>query len=172
MRGGNLMFGHQDDDQQMLNDQAAAVQTPTTDDLPSGAPLTAHQNDENASVGMALPTPSDDASLTQPDSGTLTHDDSSTPSPSSDFKATDNTNDLLDIKQKALSQLSPIVDRLDQSPEERFNTTMMMIQASDNQELINKAYEAAQQITDEKLKAQALLDIVNEINYFTHPHQD
>ena len=42
-----------------------------------------------------------------------------------------------------------------------------MIQAADDQSLIKTAYEAAQQITDEKSKAQALLDIVNEINYFT-----
>ena len=77
------------------------------------------------------------------------------------------TNDLIDIKQKALSQLSPLISHLDQSPEEKFRTTMMMIQASDNQNLINTAYEAALQIADEKSKAQALLDIINEINYFT-----
>ncbi len=78
--------------------------------------------------------------------------------------------ELLDIKQQALSQLTPLVSHLDQSPVEKFRTLMMMIQASDNQSLISQAYEAAQQITDEKEKAQALLDIVNEINYFTHPH--
>ena len=44
---------------------------------------------------------------------------------------------------------------------------MMMIQASDNQSLIESAYEAAHKITDEKARAQALLDVVNEINYFT-----
>ena len=76
--------------------------------------------------------------------------------------------DLLDIKQQALSQLSPIVGQLEQSPEEKFRTIMMMIQASDNQSLVKSAYEAAQAIPDEKVKAQALLDIVNEINYFTH----
>jgi hypothetical protein len=76
-------------------------------------------------------------------------------------------NDLIDIKQQALTQLSPLVGHLDQSPEEKFRTTMMMIQASDDQSLIQTAYDAAQQITDEKVKAQALLDIVNEINYFT-----
>jgi hypothetical protein len=43
----------------------------------------------------------------------------------------------------------------------------MMIQASDDQSMIHTAYEIAQQIPDEKLKAQALLDVVNEINYFT-----
>jgi hypothetical protein len=80
-------------------------------------------------------------------------------------------NDLIDIKQKALTQLSPLVGHLEQSPEEKFRTTMMMIQASDDQSLIPVAYEAANSIQDEKVKAQALLDIVNEINYFTQHHQ-
>ena len=75
--------------------------------------------------------------------------------------------DLLDIKQKALQELSPLVDQLEQSPEEKFKTTMMMIQASDDQALLPAAYDAAQAITDEKARAQALLDVVNEINYFT-----
>jgi hypothetical protein len=40
-----------------------------------------------------------------------------------------------------------------------------MIQASDDKSMISSAYQIAQKITDEKAKAQALLDIVNEINY-------
>lgn len=87
-------------------------------------------------------------------------DDVVTPSDTADSS-------LLSLKQQALSDLSPLVDHLDQTPEEKFRTTMMMIQASDNQALIETAYKAAQAITDEKVKAQALLDIVNEINYFT-----
>ena len=78
--------------------------------------------------------------------------------------------DLLDLKQKALQELSPLVDHLEQNPEEKFKTTMMMIQASDDQALLPAAYQAAQAITDEKAKAQALLDVVNEINYFTQSH--
>ena len=81
------------------------------------------------------------------------------------------SNDLMEIKQQALNQLSPLVGHLDQTPVEKFRTTMMLIQASDNQDLVKDAYAAAQQITDEKAKAQALLDIVNEINYFTQ-HQE
>jgi hypothetical protein len=81
--------------------------------------------------------------------------------------STFNTDDLLGIKQQALQQLSPLLGHLDQAPEERFRTTMMMIQASDDSTLLRSAYEAAQQIGDEKARAQALLDIVNEINYFT-----
>lgn len=74
---------------------------------------------------------------------------------------------LSDLKQQALQQLSPLVGQLEQTPEEKFRTTMMLIQASDNQDLLQTAYEAANQITDEKAKAQALLDVINEINYFS-----
>lgn len=75
--------------------------------------------------------------------------------------------ELLAVKQQALDALSPLVGNLDQSPEEKFRTTMMMIQASDDRSLVRTAYEAAQAIEDEKVKAQALLDVINEINYFT-----
>lgn len=76
--------------------------------------------------------------------------------------------DLLQIKEQALQNLTPLVNHLGQTPEEKFKTTMMLIQASDNPQLIGEAYEAANQIEDEKTRAQALLDVVNEINYFTH----
>lgn len=79
--------------------------------------------------------------------------------------------DLGELKQQALSQLTPLVGHLDQTPEEKFRTTMMMIQAADDQTLIKSAYDAAQKITDEKTKAQALLDVINEINYFSQKSQ-
>ena len=81
--------------------------------------------------------------------------------------------ELFDIKQQALHNLAPLVDKLDQTPEEKFKTTMMLIQASDNAALIKDAYDAASAIGDEKARAQALLDVVNEINYFTqHPQSN
>jgi hypothetical protein len=75
--------------------------------------------------------------------------------------------DLALIKQEALKELNPLVSHLNQTPEEKFRTTMMMIQAADDDSLIKDAYEAAKAIKDEKARAQALLDVVNEINYFT-----
>lgn len=77
------------------------------------------------------------------------------------------THELIDVKQQALGELSPLIDQLNQTPEERFRTLMMMIQASDDQHLIKDAFTAAHNIEDEKARAQALLDVVNEINYFT-----
>ncbi len=79
--------------------------------------------------------------------------------------------DLSQIKQQVLQSLEPLVGQLDQAPEEKFKTIMMLIQASDNSKMLKEAYAAAAQITDEKTRAQALLDIVNEINYFTQQAQ-
>lgn len=94
-------------------------------------------------------------------------DDPSPPAVSDPISDDSADDDLSDIKRQALEQLSPLVHKLDQTPEEKYKTIMMMIQASDNQDLISDAYEAAQKITDEKAKAEALLNIVNEINYFS-----
>lgn len=94
-----------------------------------------------------------------------------TPAPGAPTDQPVNTDDLLDIKHDALQQLSPLVGHLEQTPEEKFRTTMMMIQASDNHALVREAYEAAQQIPSEKERAQAFLDIINEINYFTQQNQ-
>ena len=84
--------------------------------------------------------------------------------------ASNTPDELLDIKQDALRELKPLVGHLEQNAEEKFRTTMMMIQASDDHSLLQSAYDAAKQITDEKARAQALLDVVNEINYFTQHH--
>lgn len=75
-------------------------------------------------------------------------------------------NNLMDIKKEALMELSPLVHQLDQSADENFETFMMMIQASDNKSLIPQAFEAAKNISDDKKRARALLDVINEINYF------
>jgi hypothetical protein len=121
-------------------------------DSPSVAPITSPEpleTPELPAVGTPDPIVSDDN----------VSPSSSTPSGASD--------ELLDLKQQALQQLSPLVNQLEQTPEEKFRTTMMMIQASDDQTLLKTAYDAAQAITDEKSRAQALLDVINEINYFT-----
>lgn len=92
-----------------------------------------------------------------------------TPKDSSSSRNTSaSDDDLLSIKADALHDLSPLVNQLDLDPEEKFKTIMMLIQTSDNKTLIPDAYEIAKKISDDKVKAQALLDVVNEINYFTH----
>ena len=81
-------------------------------------------------------------------------------------------NPLAGLKQEALDHLEPLADHIEGSPEETFKTTMMMIQANDNHTLLEKALEAAKKIEDDKVRAQAMLDIINEINYFAQASQD
>lgn len=93
---------------------------------------------------------------------------SSEPAESENVSSSSTPSEIDQIKQDALAQLSPIVDELDQPAEEKYRTLMMMIQASDDQSLIKSAYESANRIDDKKVRAEALLAIVNEINYFAN----
>lgn len=83
-----------------------------------------------------------------------------------------NFTELQDIKVQALRDLGPLVEHIDQDPEERFNTLIMMIRSSDDERLIKPAFEAAKSIPDDKKRADALLDVINEINYLTRPQAD
>lgn len=139
---------------------------------PTSAPVTddtAAISEDSSAPAEAAPAPEEveaqqvDATLPAP---------VAEPEPAEAPAEPEDSDDLTSIKQEALQQLSPLVGHLDQTPEEKFRTTMMMIQAADNQSLIKTAYDAAQHISDEKEKAQALLDVINEINYFTQQKKD
>jgi len=81
------------------------------------------------------------------------------------------SSDLESIKKDALSELRPLVDKLDVSPEEKFDTYLLLLRSTDDQALIAPAHEAARMITDEARRAQALLDVIKEIDYLSNPHQ-
>ncbi|HEX7368284.1 MAG TPA: hypothetical protein VF261_01350 [Candidatus Saccharimonadales bacterium] len=175
------MFGHQDEPKQTpadthdspvvepVSDGTLGDNTAAAGSTPAAPAIEEHEADGLDDTGVRAPsgqpfgnTPLDDSDDDNEDS-TPRSDAPTTPAYASSVDA----NALLDIKQQALQQLSPLVDHLEQSPEEKFRTTMMMIQASDNKDLLKTAYAAAQQISDDKERAQALLDVINEINYFT-----
>jgi hypothetical protein len=79
--------------------------------------------------------------------------------------------DLESIKKDALSELRPLVDKLNVAPEEKFDTYLLLLRSTDDQALIAPAHEAARGITDEARRAQALLDIIKEIDYLSGPQQ-
>jgi hypothetical protein len=79
--------------------------------------------------------------------------------------------DLESIKKDALSELRPLVDKLNVAPEEKFDTYLLLLRSTDDQALIAPAHEAARNITDEARRAQALLDIIKEIDYLSGPQQ-
>jgi hypothetical protein len=181
-----MLFGHQNDDTKPADSPADST---SVTDAPAANPLAT-----DPATGVSLPvvedleqdTTASQPVLNQPDATSVQASDDtpavsdvaaaepvSAPAPKLDDDLLQPSADdgLLNLKQEALQQLGPLVGHLDQTPEEKFRTTMMMIQSSDNPGLIKDAYSAAQQISDDKVRAQALLDIVNEINYFTHRDQ-
>lgn len=75
--------------------------------------------------------------------------------------------ELDQIKQQALSELQPLVDKLDVSPEEKFDTYLLLLRSTDDKALIAPAHDAAKNIADEARRAQALLDIIKEIDFLS-----
>ena len=92
-----------------------------------------------------------------------------TPSVSAPAPATAADPALDTIKQTALNELRPLVDKLDVSPEEKFDTYLLLLRSTDDKTLIAPAHDAAVAIVDEARRAQALLDIIKEIDYFSNP---
>jgi hypothetical protein len=133
-------------------------------DLPDTSAVSENSSPEPASVPASppvIPHPADPSGVPQPTPPPIISTAGSTTA------AAPEAGDLLTLKQSALHELSPLLGHLEQTPEEKFRTTMMMIQASDDHTMLQSAYDAARSIKDEKARAQALLDVVNEINYFT-----
>lgn len=79
--------------------------------------------------------------------------------------------DLTPIKTEAINELRPLVDKLDLPAEEKFDTYLLLLRSTDDRTLIAPAHAAAQGIADEAKKAQALLDIIKEIDYLSNPQQ-
>lgn len=72
------------------------------------------------------------------------------------------------IKKDALNELRPLVDKLNVSAEEKFDTYLLLLRSTDDKSLIAPAHEAAKGIADEARRAQALLDVIKEIDYLSH----
>ena len=79
--------------------------------------------------------------------------------------------DLDSIKKDALTELRPLVDKLDLEPEEKFDIYLLLLRSTDDKTLIAPAHVAAKNIPDETKRAQALLDVIKEIDFLSSPIQ-
>jgi hypothetical protein len=75
--------------------------------------------------------------------------------------------DLDGLKASALEELRPLVGKLNLPAEEHFDTLLLIIRSTDDQSLLSQAHDAAKEITDDTRRAQALLDVIKEIDYFS-----
>ena len=165
--------------------ESASVESPSADS-PASEEATTSEPEEEPAPTVVAPAESvpavepvkDETPTSEPEetpSASESSNDTATPLSSAGASAgipAVDTNKLASLKQHALDHLEPLADQLDQSPEEEFRTTMMRIQANDNHTLLEKALNAAKKIEDGSARAKALLDIINEINYFAQVADD
>lgn len=81
------------------------------------------------------------------------------------------SDDLDSVKKEALGELRPLVGKLNVSPEEKFDTYLLLIRSTDDKTLIAPAHEAAKLIEDEAKRADALLNIIKEIDFLSGPKE-
>lgn len=140
------------DDDAPATDVDTVLPTPTT---PPPAPLDDMPTAEPA-VAMPTPSPVGDIAPTSEDSASA---------------AAPADPELDRIKQQALGELRPLVDKLNVPAEEKFDTYLLLLRSTDDKALIAPAHEAANSITDEARRAQALLDIIKEIDFLSQAQQ-
>lgn len=182
------------DDQmaQAINDSATAVagtednqQVPAPQPAPAPAPAPQDEGGQDDAAQQPVPAPNPVPEQTpevqpqdddQPEPAPHPEEPEQSPEPNEQSVADNPVNagdssqtdgELLGVKQQALEELSPLLDHLDLDPEQKFDTYMEIIRASDDKNLVKPAFEAAHQIEDEDKRARALLDVVNEVNYLT-----
>ncbi len=78
--------------------------------------------------------------------------------------ATSGDADLDRVKSAALSDLKPIVDKIEATPDKKFKIYKEIIESTNDKTCIEPAYNIAKTLTDEQAKADALLYIVEEID--------
>lgn len=74
---------------------------------------------------------------------------------------------LENIRKDALMELRPLVDKLDLAPEEKFDIYLLLLRSTDDTALIAPAHEAAKKIADESKRAEALLNVIKEIDFLS-----
>lgn len=77
-----------------------------------------------------------------------------------------NSGSLDEIKREAVTELRPLVDKLELKPADKFDVLLLLIRSNDDSSLIADAHRTALQIDDEARRAQALLAVIQEVDYF------
>lgn len=135
---------------------------PVSDDNDLAKVLSGAEGDAPAATPAEPPSTDTPVELPTPDPAPATEETpiTSTPTPGNE--------ELETIKKEALEELKPLVDKLELPPEEKFDILLLIIRSTDDKELVEKAHDTATQIADETRKAQALLDIIKEVDYFSN----
>ena len=132
--------------------------------LPDEPDVQSMQFEETPAPAISIPAPLDESPVVPSETPVVPFQ---MPTPLSSTSSSD----LEGVKKDAIQELRPLIDHIDLPPEEKFDTYLLLIRSTDDASLIAPAHTAAVGITDEKRKAEALLDIIKEIDYLSKKEQ-
>lgn len=165
------------DDQELANVLAGMNQQATQTTDSAAADDASLQFEETPAPGTAAADPAEPAAqTTEPDAEAPAEELSLPPMPPIETPAAAPAShdtpaavspELDSIKKTALEELRPLVDRLELPADEKFDTLLLIIRSTDDQSLVGAAHDAAKAIEDDTKRAQALLDVIKEIDYFS-----
>ena len=69
------------------------------------------------------------------------------------------------VIHQATDALLPLTDELDATPEQKLEVCMNAVRVTHNANMLAKAFDITRQIQDKTVRAEALIDIINEANY-------
>jgi hypothetical protein len=77
---------------------------------------------------------------------------------------------LQDARNKAMKALVPIINNItDVEPERRFDISLKAMRFTEDSSLVDSVLDAALAIKNESAKAEALVELINEIDYLESP---
>lgn len=86
--------------------------------------------------------------------------------PAAEAKPASAGGDLAKVRESALQELVPLMDKVDITSQEKFDIYAEVIESTKDKSIVEKAFEAARSIDDEKVKAESLLKLVQMIDSF------
>lgn len=152
-------------------EQPATAKQPVTVEQPVASQPIPENNfqkvdDEADVINAQAPTPVEAPNLPQAEPASIEPAPVDVAVNNSPVATSERLDNMDDLRKRALLDLRPIVDKIGLKDEEAFNVLLLLIRETDDESLLPDAYEAARNIVDESRRAQALLDVIRETEYF------
>lgn len=101
-----------------------------------------------------------------------TEDSSDTENLKSNSSQVQSDDGIEKIKRKALDELLPVLDGLNVAPERKFEILLSASRYSYNEKLLSKTLDSALAINNPSVKADALIDLLGEIDFHQNSSSD
>ena len=134
---------------QLIGEQPAPVEEPVAEEVATEPVAT------EPAVAEPVATTDDSQSAEQILSGAI--DDGNSETAESD-------DNLEQVRENILKDLMPLMDKVQSSPEEKFDVYKDAMDTLHDKNIISDAYKTATQISDESKKAESLMSLMQELN--------